>query len=236
VAGNMHDSAVRQQVEYYRQRAREYDEWFFRRGRYERGPEATAQWFGEVEQVQRALDAFLPAGNVLELACGTGLWTRRLLEHARHITAVDASPEMLALTEQRVGSQRVRYVRADVFEWRPDESYDVVFFGFWMSHVPPERFASFWDLVAAALAPEGRVFFVDSLYEPTSTAADHQLKERQGTTATRKLNDGRVFEIVKVFYETGPLEARLAEMGWQSEVARTEHYFLHGQAMRRKGT
>ena len=28
-----------EQVEYYRARAEEYDEWFFRQGRYDRGPE-----------------------------------------------------------------------------------------------------------------------------------------------------------------------------------------------------
>jgi hypothetical protein len=28
--------------------------------------------------------------------------------------------------------------------WRPDRRYDVVFFGFWLSHVPLERFAAFW--------------------------------------------------------------------------------------------
>ena len=148
---------------------------------------------------------------------------------------MDTAPEALALNEQRVRSRRVRYVHADLFEWRPGESYDVVFFSFWLSHVPPERFAAFWNLVEASLVPEGRVFFVDSLYEPTSTAANHQLRDRQATTTTRKLNDGRVFEIVKVFYETGPLEARLAELGWQAQVARTEHYFLYGQAVRRQG-
>ena len=31
-------------VEYYRARAAEYDEWFYRRGRYDRGAAANAQW------------------------------------------------------------------------------------------------------------------------------------------------------------------------------------------------
>src|SRR6266511_3494592 len=30
-----------------------------------------------------------------------------------------------------------RFIRADIFEWVPDRRYDVVFFGFWLSHVPP---------------------------------------------------------------------------------------------------
>jgi hypothetical protein len=29
----------------------------------------------------------------------------------------------------------------------PDRRYDVVFFGFWLSHVPLERFDAFWSMV-----------------------------------------------------------------------------------------
>jgi 2-polyprenyl-3-methyl-5-hydroxy-6-metoxy-1,4-benzoquinol methylase len=232
MAKDKHDKPVREQIAYYQARASEYDEWFLRQGRYDRGPQANAQWFAEIEQVRRALDAFLPAGHVLELACGTGLWTQRLLAHARQITAVDASLEMLAMSEQKVRSDRVGYVHADLFEWRPAEQYDVVFFSFWLSHVPPERFGAFWDMVAAALSPRGRVFFVDSLYEPTSTAVNHQLNDKRATCVTRSLNDGRTFEIVKVFYGPEDLAKRLSESGWQARVARTEHYFLYGQAAR----
>ena len=56
---------------------------------------------------------------------------------------------------------RVRFVEADLFAWRPDRRYDAVFFGFWLSHVPLERFDGFWALVADCLAPGGRVCFVD---------------------------------------------------------------------------
>jgi hypothetical protein len=44
---------------------------------------------------------------------------------------------------QPTGNERVRFVAADLFTWTPDRRYDVVFFGFWLSHVPAERFASF---------------------------------------------------------------------------------------------
>jgi hypothetical protein len=39
------------QLAYYRARAAEYDEWFFRTGRYDRGPEHQAAWFAEVALV-----------------------------------------------------------------------------------------------------------------------------------------------------------------------------------------
>jgi demethylmenaquinone methyltransferase/2-methoxy-6-polyprenyl-1,4-benzoquinol methylase len=223
-----HETLLQEQIAYYRARAHEYDEWFLRQGHYDRGPELNRQWFSEVEQVHKALDQFAPAGRILELACGTGLWTEQLVRHAEHITAVDASPEMLAINQGRVGSSKVRHVQADLFKWRPDEQYNVVFFGFWLSHVLPERFHAFWDLVRSSLTPEGRVFFVDSLYNPTSTAIDHRLSEHQPTTLTRRLNDGRTFRIVKVFYEPDELTAKLNDLGWNIRVQTTANYFLYG--------
>jgi SAM-dependent methyltransferase len=147
----MSEELIRQQIEYYRARAGEYDEWFLRQGRYDRGASANERWFAEVDQVQAALERFGPSGRVLELACGTGLWTERLLPHATRLVAVDAAPEALALNRSRLNADaRVEYILADLFAWRPDlpERFDVVFFAFWLSHVPRERFRAFWQLVS----------------------------------------------------------------------------------------
>ncbi len=225
------DRVLREQIAYYRARAGEYDEWFLRQGRYDRGAEANARWFAEVETVVGALDAFHPSGSVLELAPGTGLWTQRLAAYATRLTAVDAAPEALAVNRSRLGERgNVEYVAADLFTWRPQVRYDVVFFGFWLSHVPAERFAAFWELVGAALAPGGRVFFVDSLYTPESTARDHELRGPDAPRVTRRLKDGREFEIVKVFYEPHALTDRLAALGWHADVRATDTYFLYGSA------
>lgn len=230
MAGDIHDQLIRQQIDYYRARAHEYDDWFYRRGRWDRGETLNQNWFEQIEQVQRALDAFRPAGRVLELACGTGLWTQRLIEHAQYITAVDAAPEMLALNRQRLQSDHVRYVHADLFTWRPSERYNAVFFAFWLSHVPPRRFRRFWELVCSALEPDGRVFFVDSLYEPTSIARNHSLPDPRDTVACRQLNDGRSYQIIKVFYQPEELSTALERIGWQAQVRRTQDYFLYGEA------
>ena len=44
-----------EQIEYYRARAPEYDEWFYRRGLYDRGTALNAAWQREITQVQDAL-------------------------------------------------------------------------------------------------------------------------------------------------------------------------------------
>jgi demethylmenaquinone methyltransferase/2-methoxy-6-polyprenyl-1,4-benzoquinol methylase len=224
------DGLLQEQVRYYQARAGEYDDWWFRRGRYDRGADANRRWFADATAAQEALERFAPTGEVLELACGTGLWTERLLPHATSLTAIDASPEALALAHARVSDRRLKYLRADLFAWEPARVWDVCFFGFWLSHVPHERFAAFWEKVARAVGAEGRVFFLDSLRSELASAADHLLPDPAEQTMLRRLADGREYRIVKHFYEPAALQRRIAALGWDVEVAQTPEFFLYGQA------
>ena len=222
-----------EQKAYYRARAYEYDEWFLRQGRYDRGPEHRNEWLGEAAEIEVQLRSAVRGTEVLELACGTGLWTQRLAEGNLRVTAVDASPETIAINRERVGLANVEYHVADIFSWVPPTTYDVVFFSFWLSHVPPARFDEFWALVRAALKPGGQAFFIDSLPEPSSTARDHGPLDESGVSR-RKLNDGREFNIVKVFYQPSVLERRLADLGWSGWVRSTNKFFLYGLMTARK--
>lgn len=227
------DDPLQEQLDYYRARAGEYDQWWLRRGRYDRGPELNAQWAAEAAELSVALADFRPEGRVLEIACGTGIWTEQLLPFASKLVALDGAPEVLAIHAERVASDKVCYVPADVFRWRPEEKFDVVFFSFWLSHVPPERFEEFWKLVGDCLAPGGRVFFIDSRRDPNSTAVNHELPGGDSVVSRRKLDDGREYRVYKVFYEADVLRERLAELGWEFEIARTANYFIHGAGRRR---
>ena len=168
---------------------------------------------------------------MLELACGTGLWTVELAHHPTSVTAVDASPEVLEINRARLREtgreNAVRYVEADLFGWRPDAAYDAVFFGFWLSHVPPERFEAFWELVQSAIRPGGRVFYVDSLGPETPDEKERRSRGPRDHTTTRQLNEGRELRIVKVFYDPTALQRRLADLGWRFSVRATEH-LLYG--------
>ncbi len=226
------DSLIKQQIEYYRERASQYDEWFLRMGRYDRGEEHRMRWFGEVNLVRRALEMAKPEGDILELACGTGLWTECLALYANKMVAVDTSSEMIALNRERVKTGRVAYIETDLFSWKPSECFDFIFFAFWLSHVPHSRFDEFWANVKAALKPGGKVFFVDSLLTQDSTAKDHAAIDTSGRV-TRKLNDGREYEIVKIFYDPAELERNLMELGWRGYVRATERFFLYGSLNRR---
>ena len=226
------EQRLQEQAEYYRARAEEYDEWFYRAGRYDRGAEATAQWFKDAEEVRTALHALAPVGEVLELAAGTGIWTGELIKIGQYITAVDASAEMNAINRSKHPDAPLTFIEADLFNWQPDHQYDLIFFGFWLSHVPPEKLDNFLSMVAQALRPGGKLFLVDSRREDTSTAANHADEYPDNLYHERKLNDGRTFTIYKIFYEPDALRDRLAQHGIQAEARYTERYFIYAMGVK----
>jgi SAM-dependent methyltransferase len=229
----MEAELLAQQVAYYRARASEYDDWFKGRGRYDKGPDHARRWTAEVETVRAELERTDLGQSVLEFAAGTGWWTSELAGRAASLTAVDSSPEVLSRNRSRVGDASVEYVHADIFDWRPTRRFDSVFFSFWLSHVPPTQFDEFWDLVVQSVQPEGTIFFVDSRRHPDYQWSDGR-KARTGVgpsehQVTRELNDGRVFDIVKVFYEPTALEQRLKRHGLTGAISETPEFFLWGR-------
>jgi demethylmenaquinone methyltransferase/2-methoxy-6-polyprenyl-1,4-benzoquinol methylase len=98
--------------------------------------------------------------------------------------------------------------------------------------VPEDRFSAFWETVAGALKPGGRVLFFDSARTERSTAADQRLPQDGEQTMTRRLDDGREFQVVKRFYDPRALERRLAGLGWRATVGATGEFFIHGSASR----
>ena len=226
------EARLDEQVRYYRARAPEYDDWALRTGLFDRGSRDKAKWFAEIAELEAALERFNPTGRVLELACGTGQWTERLARHADELTAVDAAEEVLERNRERVGDG-VLHIQADMFDWKPDRIYDVVFFSFWLSHVPMERFRHFWELVDEALVPGGRVFFIDNLASRAAADLDPEHSGPDPRSVVRKLSDGRAFRVWKVLHRPGQLVSRLSELGWDATAEPTGDFFLHCEARRR---
>ena len=217
------DDLLAEQRRYYAARAGEYEDWWFRRNSFALEPEAKARWDADVAETEAALAEFGAVGDVLELAAGTGLWTRHLARTADRVVAVDANAEPLELNRARTDGP-VEYVVADLFAWEPEErAFDLCFFGYWLSHVPAARFEAFWQLVRSALRPGGRVFLVDSnVPEPRNSSVDHHGE-------VRWLQDGRRFRIVKHYWAAEELAARVAPLGFALDLAAsTAGHILYG--------
>lgn len=208
------DTELRQvldeQLRYYRARAPTYLE----------GGLTVAEAARLEAELAAAIDAHC-RGEVLELACGPGTWTGMLARRARRVTAVDGAPEMLDIARATVRDANVRFAPADLFAWRPERRYDAVFFGFWLSHVPEERWESFWELVSDALAPGGRAVFVDDAYR----TADELVYGAESSIIERRLADGSRHRIVKAVRTASGVQNRLASSGWSVGLRQVGIFF-----------
>jgi 2-polyprenyl-3-methyl-5-hydroxy-6-metoxy-1,4-benzoquinol methylase len=210
------DELLSSQVAYYRRRAGEYD--------------ATA--YGDVEaargRIARIVAEMRPTGTVLEIACGTGLWTEQLVGTAESVTAIDAAPEAVALAAGRVRSAAdVGFEVADVFSWRAAARFDVVFFSAWLSHVPMNRFEQFWQLLRGLLADGGRVLFIDEHIDVRDKEAYVPGRDE---VVERRLRDGSEYRIVKNFVDPELMERRLRAIGWECRIRRDGSDWVLGEA------
>lgn len=215
---------------YYEARAPEYDDWYLRRGRYARGPVHDAAWNAELDAAGRWLDALPIRGEIVELAAGTGWWSP-LLASKGELSLYDGASAPLDRARERLLAHGLRAHLHVRDAWAdPDRQVDALFTGFWLSHVPRGRLADFLGVARRWLRPGGIFAFIDSLLDPQSSAADHPTPADD--RSLRRLDDGREFTIVKVYYEPAELETALADAGFrQARVTTTGRFFLTGSAI-----
>ena len=216
---------LQEQIKYYQARAQEYDEWFYRQGHCDHGEALNEKWRQEAQIVREQLLSS-SVSHVLEMACGTGIWTQELVKISDQVTALDASSEMININRAKVQSDNVTYHQVDLFQWQPEQPYDMVFFGFWLSHVPTERLSPFLKTVHRALKPGGRLFFIDSQKVSSSTSKQQKV-QTQNNIQKRILNDGSEFEIIKIYYNPDVLTQTLNENGFDAKVQATPTYFIY---------
>ena len=226
----MDERVLREQMRYYRERASEYDATM--PGGDEDVSPADSQ-AREFRALPRIIARLTPCAQALELACGTGIWTRRLLDVAQRILAVDAAPEMLALNRAKVGAQvadaRVSYQLADLFTWEADSPVDLAFAAFWFSHVPTERLAPMLAALRRAVRPGGQLCIID---EPDTSPArppaspQGQDPHLESQLETRALLDGRQFQIVKIYRSPERLADLCGDAGFPEVTCIPGTYFF----------
>ena len=219
-------------VPYYEARAAEYDDWYLRRGRYAHGPVQDLAWQMELDRATTWLDRLPLRGEIVELAAGTGWWTA-LLATKGELHAYDAAPAPLDLARARLVAHGLRAHLHVRDAWAPpDRPVDGLFVGFWLSHVPRARLATFLALALRWLRPGGTLALVDSLDDPASGTRE-RAEAPAPDLALRRLADGRAFTIPKVFYQPDDVAAVMRSLGFgHVETTRTGRFFflVSGQA------
>lgn len=128
-------------------------------------PEAIWGWgspAGRVRAERRAelisRGAGLAAGmRVLEIGCGTGLFTEKFAAYGPRILAVDLSPDLLAIARRRQLAQ-VEFREQDFESCDVDGPFDAVIGSSVLHHLDLART---WPKVHALLKPGGRMSFAE---------------------------------------------------------------------------
>lgn len=202
---------------YYAARAREYERIYAK-------PERQS----DLRRLEGLLPPLFTGRRVLEVACGTGYWTRFLAGEARSVDAVDASSETLAVAaEMPLPAGRVRFRVADAYAL-PDElgMFDAAFAGFWWSHVPKRERARFLGALHRRLLPGARVVLLDNLLvEGSSTPIAH--RDADGNTyQLRRLDDGSEHTVLKNFPAEDELRADIAAFSRGMRYTALQYYWL----------
>jgi protein-L-isoaspartate O-methyltransferase len=205
-----------QLADYYRDRAAEYDAVYAK-------PERQDD-LGRL----RGLLARLAQGRILEVAAGTGYWTRVLSASAAEVTATDVNPETLDVARaRRYGPAPVTFRVADAYALGevPGE-FDMAFIGFFWSHVLRADLPRFLDGLHARLGQGASVTVVDNRYVPGSSTPISRTTPEGDTFQHRTLLDGRGYEIVKNFPERGQFTADVAAVGADVEWTQLRYFWL----------
>jgi len=208
---------------YYAERAQEYE-------RIYEKPERLEQ-LGELKRLVR--DTF--AGRrVLEPACGTGYWTAVAAQTAARVTAFDVNESVLALARGKgLDPKRVKFLLEDAYEPPPfTERFDAALVAFWWSHMPRKRVDGFLDHLHAALEPNAVVLCLDNTFVPGESTAITRTDSDGNTFQTRRLENGREFEVLKNYPTEVSLREAIGAMAVSSEVIWFCHYWALSYRLR----
>jgi SAM-dependent methyltransferase len=166
--------------------------------------------------------------TVLELACGTGYWTRIIAEVADKVVATDINPEMIAMA-------KLRALPADKVELRVADAYDLpadigdftaVFIGFWWSHVKREDQERFLAQLKAKVGKDMFVVLLDDAYVEGSSETVARTDMEGNTYQIRTAPDGERYEIPKTYPSDSALRKKLASSVREIKIVRLEYYWM----------
>ena len=210
----MNDAAL---LAYYAERANEYEKVYDK-------PERRA----DLARLHEIIPAFFVGRDVLEVACGTGYWTRRIAPRARSVIATDLTVETMAVARANQPDwAHVRFERADAFalETVPG-TVDAAFAGFFWSHIRHRDVNRFLTGLHRRLGAGARVVLVDNRYVEGSNYPITRTDDEGNTYQRRTLEKGSVHEVLKNFPTADELREKLVAAGAADvSIVELQHYW-----------
>jgi len=166
--------------------------------------------------------------TVLELACGTGYWTRVIADTADKVVATDINPEMIALGKLRaLPPEKAVFRVADAWDLPADiGDFTAVFIGFWWSHVKREETERFLAQLRAKVGKDMFIVLLDDAYVEGSSETVARTDMEGNTYQIRTAPDGERYEIPKTYPSDSALRKKLASSVREIKIVRLEYYWM----------
>lgn len=165
---------------------------------------------GQLLEIITELQAQSAGKAVLEIACGTGYWTRQVAPVAKETLATDFSEEMLAVARgQQIANAQLQREDAYRLAGVADGRYDFGFAMHWVSHIPLARWGGFFATFHARLRPGATVLLADDIRRPDDADPYYSKVATRDTFEIRRLPEGGTYEIVKTYFTPDELSALL---------------------------
>lgn len=197
--------------QYYDRRASEYE------AVYRRDDPVRQKELGDMEV---AVKEAMRGKRVLEIACGTGYWTERVVETAGHVVGIDAAPATLEIAQSKnLPQDKVDFRLGDAYDKKTfSGDFDAGLAMFWFSHVPRQQIPKFLTELHGALKGGSTVFLAENMLQE---GIGGELIHKPGMNDTfkrRKLADGSTHDILKNYYTHAELEAILSPFATDLQI------------------
>lgn len=179
----------------------------------------------DLEAMQDRVADLLDGHTVLELACGTGYWTRFIADVAESVHAIDINETLLALA-RRDTPENVTYAQGDAFDL-PEAvgQYTAVFAAGWWSHVRREQQEKYLAHLRAQLGKDVLIVLLDNCYVEGITTVTART-DLEGNTFQLRQVAGERFEVMENFPTDSYLRKKVGAAVRDMRVRRLEHYWL----------
>jgi ubiquinone/menaquinone biosynthesis C-methylase UbiE len=201
--------------EYYARRAAEYERIYARSERQ-----------ADLATLCSTIETTFAGRCVLDVACGTGYFTRHAARSAHSVLGVDANEETLKIARSK-SLANAEFQAADAYAIPKAVSpFDGALVTFWWSHVPRQRIDEFLGGLHAQLVPGAVVLLADNTYVEGNSTPISRTDAAGNTYQVRTLENGEHYEVLKNFPGDEELRAHAERFGVSVELTVLTYFWI----------
>jgi 2-polyprenyl-3-methyl-5-hydroxy-6-metoxy-1,4-benzoquinol methylase len=203
-------------VEYYKERAREYEKVY-------KKPERKA----DLHLLKYFMKKVFKNLNVFEIACGTGFWTEIIATAANSVYATDINDSVIEIAKTKTYHPApVKFMNENIFDLQNPVKYENLFGGFIMSHIELQNLDNFINIINNCVVPGGIVVFIDNNYVEGSNLPLSETDANGNTYQLRHLENGTTHKVLKNFLSEESIRQLVNNKAENIHFLNLKHYWM----------